>query len=182
MPNLRHDIIYPLGLAVLGLILLNAGLYGLLAPTQPIPVLTPASSYRLEFERGLIGMEGWNAVEQTDEGITFQWTNTSPASIIFPLQYTGAMEIEFETLQAIQDQMYTDLRLMANNQLIALERRDKHYRGIIPAEVLDARASTVTLSFYTPPPIRPADQDPNSSDIRLLGIAFDWLDLRPLTP
>jgi hypothetical protein len=182
MPTLRHNVVYPLGLTVAWLIVFNAGLYGLLRPTQSMPLLTPAPYQRLEFDHGLIGMEGWNTIEHTADGITFQWTSASPASIDIPLTRTGSIEIEFELLQAIQDTIYTEVQLRVNDRLIALDRRDKHYKGVIPASVLNPQSQTLTLMFYTPRPLRPADLDPNSSDIRLLGVAFDWLEVRSVTP
>lgn len=182
MPTLRHNVVYPLGLTVVGLILFNAGLYGLLSPTQSMPVLTPAAQYRLEFDHGLIGMEGWNGVERTADGITFQWTSASPASISVPIISSGPLNVEFELLQAVQDDMLAHVELHVNNHLIALDRRDKHYQGFIPATVLDPQSHTLTLMFYTPPPVRPADLDLTSSDIRLLGVAFDWLEIRSVTP
>lgn len=142
----------------------------------------PLRSIHLDFD-GPIEGTGWNRAELREGGRSFAWTASATATLDLLLQADRDLDVVFMTNSGVVPTMPDSLTLTVNNQPIPLRKikEDFNYRfmGVIPQSLLDPNEGLVTLVFHTAPPVSPASLGRGSADKRELGLAFDWLDLKP---
>lgn len=168
----------PLWVGLLVLLLLNLGLYRVLPPADRDYFLAPSRTYWLQFDQPYFSV-GWYGVETSDTGITYKWTRRPDAWITLPLRAQDDLELIIQ-LHLLSEPMPDAFGVVVDDTEIPLVRDDHVYRGIIP---LSARRSPdeITLRFIAPQTIYLPDVDPSSNDQRTLGVAVDWLIIRPVT-
>jgi hypothetical protein len=147
-----------------------------------LQTVKPLRSIHLEFD-GPIEGKGWHKAELREGGRSFAWTSASTATIDLLLQADRDLDVVFLTNSGVVPTMPDSLTLTVNKQPIPLRkiREDNNYRfmGVIPQALLDPNEGLVSLEFQTAPPVSPASLGRGSKDKRELGLAFDWLDLKP---
>jgi hypothetical protein len=147
-----------------------------------VETVKPLRAIHLEFD-GPIEGKGWQKAEAREGGRSFAWTGAATATIDLLLQADRDLDVVFETNAGIVPTMPDSLTLAVNGQPIPLRKTkvDNNYRfmGVIPQSLLDPNEGLVTLEFHTAPPVSPASLGRGSRDKRELGLAFDWLDLKP---
>ncbi len=160
------------------LFLLNVGLYRVLPPADRDYFLAPARTYWLEFDQPYFSV-GWYGIETSDTGITYKWTRSTDAWITLPLRTQADLELIIR-LYMLPESAPDAFRVIVDDTEIPLVRDDHVYRGIIP---LDARRhpDEITVRFIAPSTVFIPDVEPSSSDLRTLGVAVDWLIIRPVT-
>lgn len=140
-------------------------------------------SVTLEFD-DLAPGRGWSAGEIGPNGETFQWMESTEATIVLPLASEHALQIEFRIINAMSSEILQSLRVTINDQPVDLDqRRDASgatiYGGVIPHSALAADARRAVVAFHVNRTLVPAFALSNSGDPRTLAIAFDWLRLAP---
>ena len=147
-----------------------------------LQTVKPLRAIHLEFD-GPIEGKGWYRAEIREGGRSFAWTSAATATIDLLLQADRDLDVVFSTNAGVVPTMADSLTLTVNGQPIALHKikEDNSYRfmGVIPQALLDPNEGLVSLVFQTAPPVSPASLGRGSKDKRELGLAFDWLDLKP---
>jgi hypothetical protein len=161
------------------LVALQIGLYGVLPPPQREWFVTPQRSYRLNFDQPYSGL-GWHSTERDENGMTFKWTSLAQAEIMLPLQAQDDLEVRFSVTKAMDERLIEALTFYADETRIPLQRTDDLFRGFIPRAAL-TNPTSIRLRFIIPYLITPHSVNPESDDLRALGIALDWLDIHPLS-
>lgn len=148
-------------------------------PPQREWFLSPQRSYRLNFDQPYSGI-GWYSTERDDNGTSFKWTSLTQAEIMLPLQAQDDLAVTFSVINALDERLIEALTFYADDTPIPLQRSDDLFRGFIPRAALTNPAS-IRLRFIIPYLITPRSVNPDSVDMRTLGIAVDWLDIRPVS-
>ncbi len=147
-----------------------------------LQTVKPLRAIHLEFDGPLEG-KGWHRAELREGGRSFAWTSAATATIELLLQADRDLDVAFATNAGVVPTMADSLTLAVNGQPIPLHKikEDNSYRflGVIPQSLLDPNEGLVSLEFRTAPPVSPASLGRGSKDQRELGLAFDWLDLKP---
>jgi hypothetical protein len=147
-----------------------------------VKAVQPLRSIRMEFD-GPIEGQGWHRAEVRPGGRSFAWTAADTASIDLLLQADRDLDVVFMTNSGMVPTMPESLTLSVNGQPIELRRlkEDGNYRfmGLVPQAILDPNEGLVRLEFRTAPTVSPASLGRGSTDKRELGLAFDWLELKP---
>ncbi len=164
---------------IIVLVALQIGLYRILPPPQREWFLPPQRSYHLDFDHPYSGI-GWYGTEQDENGITFKWTSLPEAEIVLPLDAQDDLEVRFSVTRTMDETLLDALTFYANETPIPLERTDDVFRGFIPRAAL-TNPDSIRLRFITPRVIAPRNTNPESGDLRVLGIGVDWLDIQPVS-
>jgi hypothetical protein len=147
-----------------------------------VQAVQPLRSIRMEFD-GPIEGRGWHRAEVRPDGRSFAWTAADTATVDLLLQADRDLDVVFMTNSGVVPTMTESLTLSVNGQPIELRRlkEDGNWRfmGLVPQAVLDPNEGLVRLEFKTAPPVSPASLGRGSTDKRQLGLAFDWLELKP---
>ncbi|HEX9945445.1 MAG TPA: glycosyltransferase [Thermoanaerobaculia bacterium] len=140
---------------------------------------------RFDFDQVLPGLE-WHGVERDPRHGTLQWSGPGTrSSLHLPLANDRDLEIELQVVHALAPDVLDSLRLAVNGEPVALERRAgesgaNRFRGLIPAAALARSAGPPRLTFEVGRTIAPVEIDPASGDRRRLGLAFNWIEVRPV--
>lgn len=167
----------PLGTALFVLVLVNIGLYSVLPQTQATSQADRPRSLYFDFDAPT--GTGWYRAETSGDGTTFQWMSNDEAALQFTISARDTLEVVFRVVNGLPD-MTDALQLTVNGLLIPLDHSGDRFSGVIPQEILTTQPNNLNLVFRVPSVSRPSDLDPNSTDTRTLGAAFDWLIVRPL--
>jgi hypothetical protein len=149
-----------------------------------LPAEERTATLRFGFDYVLPGLE-WHGVETNPVHGTFQWSGPGTrSSLHLPLANDRDLEITLRVLQALAPDILESLRLEVNGEPVALERRADGsgatlFEGRIPAAVLAKTPGRPRLTFLVNRTIAPVDVDAASGDRRRLGLAFNWIDVRP---
>ena len=139
----------------------------------------PLQYITLDFDQFVPG-KGWNLEETNPDGVTFQWTDSTDATILLPLGTGHDMHIVFRILYAMSADILQSLTLRVNDQPILLSSTNDPggatiFQGTIPQSALEANSHYTILAFHINRTLIPQFVFPNSDDGRALGLAFDWL-------
>lgn len=121
---------------------------------------------------------GWHEREQ-HQGRWLCW-NSAPAATL-SLLLSSARPTQFCCLlsHVISDAALHNLTIALNSMPLSLRMRGAEggvlLESAIPAQAWIAGSHLVQLTFKCPAMSRPCDIDPNSTDLRSLGIALGWL-------
>jgi hypothetical protein len=147
-----------------------------------VQAVQPLRSIRLEFD-GPIEGSGWHKAETREGGRSFAWTAADTATLDLLLQADRDLDVVFTTNAGVVQTLPDSLRLAVNGQPVPLRktREEGNFRfaGVIPQGLVDPSQGLVHLEFKTAPPVSPASLGRGSKDKRELGLAFDWLELKP---
>jgi len=136
-------------------------------------------SVALDFDQLVPGI-GWSYGEATPNGETFQWMDTTNATIFLPLAMDRDLWIEFRVLYTMSPEILDSLTISVNGQFVALSqlpdtRGDLIFSARIPTAVIMASPGLAILTLHISRTIIPHFAFTNSDDMRSLGLAFDWL-------
>jgi hypothetical protein len=110
-----------------------------------------------------------------DEGLTFMWTSEATSTITLPLPTSDSLILTFRIVNSITPEFIESLRVYVNGSEITINQENADtFTGVISPSLKDNGSDRVTLSFVTNELARPT-----STDARKLGLAFDWIDLKP---
>jgi hypothetical protein len=152
-----------------------------------LPAEQRTATLRFSFDHVLPGLE-WQGVESSPVHGTFQWSGPGTrSSLHLPLANDRDLEITFRVLHSLAPDVLENLRLEVNGEPVALERRPDGpegsgatlFEGRIPAAALAKTPGRPRLTFLVNRTIAPVDVDAASGDRRRLGLAFNWIDVRP---
>lgn len=135
------------------------------------------------FKQPLNG-EGWYSREFLSNSEVFRWTGPDTASFIdFPLKSDKDMEIKFQIINCLDEDILSSLKLKVNDSTIDIkidESKDMLiFYGIVPRSVVD-NSKFIRLTFEVNHTTSPHSIDPQSNDDRKLGLAFKWLSINPI--
>jgi len=133
-----------------------------------------ADQVRIDFDSEIDGT-GW---EGPNPGQSQQWMIDNRSTMNFYLPTEHDLGIRFKINLYLQQDVLDSLRLIVNNQPVALEKIDDAnsvFQAAIPRSALRDQTELV---FVINRLISPASLGVNS-DTRGLGLLFDWLEIRP---
>jgi hypothetical protein len=141
-----------------------------------------ASSLRVEFSEPIIGT-GWYRFEPDNEG--YRWTGPSNVSTLNLLLTTDQdLNIEFALISVISPEVLERFSLTVNGVPVELSvtgiQRGWHFQGTISHHALKLSNPFTQLAFKVSKTLTPIQVGWSETDDRLLGVAFDWLQLSPL--
>lgn len=146
-----------------------------------------ARTDRLRFEFDQVVLPGfeWHGVERDPRYGVFQWSGPGTrSSLHLPLANDRDLDITVKVLHAVAADVLQNLRLEVNGEPVPLARRPDPsggtlFEGRIPAAVLARSAGFVRLTFLVDRTVEPRTFDPSNVDPRRLGLAFNWIEVRP---
>ncbi|MFH1176399.1 MAG: hypothetical protein V1750_03245 [Acidobacteriota bacterium] len=146
--------------------------------------IRPTRSVHLEFDKPVDG-SGWQRPEVSSRGVSYTWTSAARATLDVLLQVERDLDLEFQVSHAISQELLDSLKVAVNGTPIAVKRfkNDLGYRynGNVPRGVLETEDQAIQIAFETARPVSPLSLGRGSQDRRELGVAFDWVELRPHT-
>lgn len=125
---------------------------------------------------------GWHLpVREGDRG--YRWTGPGTESWIeLRRQGRGAHHMRCEILHAIDSDTVSGLSIFANDEPLPLsfiaQSEGVAVEAVVPESVIARESEVVRLTFKVPSTRRPCDIDPDSVDVRPLGIAVSSLSLK----
>jgi hypothetical protein len=142
------------------------------------------SSVHLEFSEQVLGT-GWYRFEPENGG--YRWTGPSNVSTLhLPLSADQDLKIEFGLVSAISSEVLNSLSLTVNGFPVELsvtyDGERWRYEGLISRFALAVAEPLTNLTFTVEKTLSPIEVGWNDEDARPLGVAFDWLDIRPAQP
>jgi len=148
-----------------------------------LPAAERKAKLRFAFDHVLPGLE-WHGVERDPINGTYQWSGPGTrSSLHLPLANDRDLQIELRVLPPLAPDVLDSLRLEVNGDEVALARRPDRgatlFAGRITAEVLAKTPGRPRLTFRVSRTIAPTDLDAASGDRRRLGLAFNWIEVRP---
>jgi hypothetical protein len=147
-----------------------------------VQTVQPLRAIRLEFD-GPIEGSGWHRAETREGGRSFAWTAADTATIDLLLQADRDLDVVFTTNAGVVPAMPDSVTLAVNGQAVPLRKTKQEgnfrFMGVVPQGLLNPSEGLVHLEFKTAPPVSPASLGRGSKDKRELGLAFDWLELKP---
>jgi len=144
----------------------------------------PARNVRFEFDSMPIG-SGWHEPETDSLGVTLRWMGERTATVTTPLpaEDTG---VEFRAVRGVTPEILNSLALAVNSQPVALtydNTSGEHvFQGVIPRAAIAAGDPNATSLEFTVASTESLKALGQGTDTRQLGVAFDWLVLRPVSP
>jgi hypothetical protein len=136
--------------------------------------MPPAREILYEFDQ-YAESDGWH-IYQNFGLYTFRWTAAARFTLTLPLIGDGPAAITFRISEQALEGYREQVRLSVNGTPIPLTQADDVFSGMIPLSAIGpAPYSSITLTFDGPLPVRPADLEPRKREVRLVGVAFDWL-------
>jgi len=134
------------------------------------------------FRKKMYG-SGWYAREFLSDGTVFRWTGPDTVSTIdFPLARND-YRIQFCVVMCLASDIQDSLQFRVNEtpiDLKVLQQEGKTvFEGMIPKSALDSEKKFTRLTFQVNRTINPKSINPDSSDTRMLGLAFEWIKIAP---
>jgi hypothetical protein len=155
----------------------DVDVYGV--PAVPRPQADPSGVVRVDFDAPVYYGEGWSTSQGDNGDATYQWTGDTSATLELPFAFTGNGVLSFRTLAAISPDVLASLSVYVNDQPVTVYvSEDGIFSGEIPADVLSSGGEQILIRFETGT-VLPASTLYENGDDRLLGIAFDWVELAP---
>lgn len=148
------------------------------------PPETRTDRLRFAFDQAQPGLE-WQGVERDPRHGTFQWSGPATrSSLDLPLVNDRDLEIAFRVVHWLKPDILDSLRLEVNGEPVALTRRADEagamvFEGRLPAAALALSSGSPRLTFLVSRTVSPVELDPASGDRRRLGLAFNWIEVRP---
>jgi len=148
---------------------------------------TKVSAIDYDFSKGIDG-SGWYKREfLSDKKTIFRWTGPETKSVIdFPLKTANDLKIKFHVRMSMNPDILISLQLKVNETHIELKKSSSFLRrtgttleGIIPKVVLD-KPNFTRLTFEVNRTVSPKSTNPDSTDDRKMGLAFDWIKIFPI--
>lgn len=149
------------------------------------PPETRTARLRFELEQAQPGLE-WQGIERDPRHGTFQWSGPATSSSVhLPLVNDQDLEITVRVLHWLAPDVVDSLRLEVNGEPVALNRRTDEsgaalFDGRLPAAALALSSGAPRLTFRVNRTVSPVELDPASGDRRRLGVAINWIEVRPL--
>lgn len=116
------------------------------------------------------------------ESVSLQWTSKATSVISFPLKVNDDLLIQFRVVSQFTPNSIEHLTLSVDGHPVNLTHdsteQETLFTGFIPR--FENAANIVTLTFNTLDPVSPSLLDSTYADMRTLGIALDWLTIKPL--
>lgn len=137
-----------------------------------------------DFSHSMDG-SGWYAREFLPDGNIIRWTGPeTTATIDFPLLSISDYKIQIEAKMCLSSEILESLQLEVDNMVIDLKISKVGpmtiFEGIVPRNSIQGDKKFTRFIFRINRTIRPSSLDKNSSDKRLLGIAFSRIKLIPI--
>lgn len=135
---------------------------------------------RFTFDREVTGF-GWHMPVREGE-LAYRWTGPETESWLeFRIASTGEHLLRCEILHGIEADTVGGLVILANDHRLELDFTATPH-GVrvgarVPAEAIAKSPGFVRITFRVPRTLRPCDLDPESQDVRPLGIAVSSLSL-----
>jgi hypothetical protein len=148
------------------------------------PPETRTDRLRFQLDQAQAGLE-WQGVEHDPRHGAFQWSGPATSSSVhLPLVNDRDLEITVRVLHWLQRDILDSLRLEVNGEPVALTRRTDEsgailFEGRLPAAALALSSGAPRLTFRVSRTVSPVELDPASGDRRRLGLAFNWIEVRP---
>jgi len=139
----------------------------------------PMSTIEINFSTIDLSASGWHEAEHNATQQSFRWSGSSTVSSLhFHMRQEYDYQLTFVVSNAISFAVLDSLQVMCNDQWLALERAylgNSEYRfdTIIYAPMVKNFRGRVSLSFVI------SHVDTSEQDNRLLGLAYNWLRLKP---
>ena len=137
-------------------------------------------------------MIGWNWYEKEKDrhGRILRWLGPETAAeMYFPLDLSDELEIQFEVINSMSNEIRNSLELKINEKKIDLDIFDKKrkllfadeitFKGIIPKDEGFSRDDYSCLKFTVNNTITPNSKNPLSKDMRKLALAFSQIKIKP---
>lgn len=140
------------------------------------------SEINFSFDQAMIGT-GWHKKDVISKNIFFRWTGSvNTSTIYFLLNKNDDLKIRITILFAITQDVLDSLILEVNDVVLKLETISDSNKiileGIIPKSTLQKNEKNMTeFAFKVNQTISPASINPQSDDTRLLGIAFERIEI-----
>ena len=139
------------------------------------------SSIDFNFKQALNG-SGWYSREFLPDGNTFRWTGPQTTSTIdFPLSRDSDLIVQFRIILHLAPDILQSLNLKVNDTLIELKTLSHEektiFEGVIPKQALQTENNFTRFTFEVNRTINPQSVNPNSTDKRMLGVAFDLIKI-----
>jgi glycosyltransferase involved in cell wall biosynthesis len=150
-----------------------------------LPAEARSAALRFAFDQVLPGLE-WHGIERDPRHGTFQWSGPGTrSSVLLPLANDRDLEVTFRVLHCLQPDILESLRLDVNGEPVALARRADDtgailFEGRLPAAALALSSGPPRLTFRVSRTVAPVELDPASGDRRRLGLAVNWIEVRPV--
>jgi hypothetical protein len=152
-----------------------------------LPPEARTASLRFTFAESLAGLE-WHGPESDPRHGTFQWSGPgTQSSVQLPLVTDQDLRLTTHIIHSLAPDVLDSLQLEVNSVPIPLIRRtDEHgttqFDGLIPAPALAKTTGHSRITFLINRTIVPADVNTKSTDRRRLGLAFNWIEVKPAGP
>ena len=144
-----------------------------------------STSIEYDFRQRFTG-SGWYYRENYNaSGIIFRWTGPDTTSVIdLPLAKDKDLQIEFRVLMCLSENILQSLNLHVNDypvdiRILYCNEGRTIFTGVIPKSVLQNEKPYTRLAFNVSHTISPNSIDPSSNDMRLLGVAIDYIKIFP---
>ncbi len=145
----------------------------------------PSSSINYTFEQKIDGT-GWHQreINQLNKKL-FRWTGPETHTTIdFALNTHNDMKVQFHIIDSIDPNILKSLKLLVNGNHcklkfyhIKIHKKSAKFEGNIPKSWLIEHGNLCRLTFQINQTITPKSIKPNSTDLRQLGIAIDWIKI-----
>lgn len=146
---------------------------------------TPARTISFTFDQAISGT-GWHLPEaHATQGI-YRWTGPETRSTLdFPLKIDEPLHIQFSVVSVITPDTLNSLRLTVNGEPVALTQYPAGdaviFEGCLsPNNLPGADDGYTQLAFQIDRTMEPNALDPDNDDDRPVGIALNWLELKPV--
>ncbi len=137
---------------------------------------------RLAFDQPINGT-GWCVPEYRPNGWA-TWTDSKESTVNLWLLFGNTYDIQFRIVGALQPEIVKTLVLRVNSEPIALTMNTDHqgaivFQGVIPASLVALNQLNTVLTFSIDQVYSPKLLGLND-DSRFLGLAFNWLEIKPV--
>jgi len=142
------------------------------------PVPGPLHSGRVNFDRAVPG-SGWHLCEEFEPGRWFCWSGPETESLLrVRLGKTKNRMVRVRILTALVDP--ASVKIQINDQPVELEVLPEEpgwiLQGPVPQGTVSGKRESV-IRLSTERTVVPREVDPDSTDLRPLGVAVAWIEL-----
>jgi hypothetical protein len=118
--------------------------------------------------------------EPIGDGQFIRWTGPDRINTFHvPIDRTQARTIRLSLQAAIKPELFSSVKLYVDGQLVkpSIEVRAKGGVELVASLLMSNRVQDTVISVYVPQLYAPKDLQPESKDGRLLGVAFNQLEV-----